>query len=60
MGVKVDLIPIGVARWLVRAELERITAEHGLNVGRDLERAIQALIDDAVARDRAARAEAPA
>ncbi len=48
-------LPIGVARAIVRNELKRIYEEAGENVGRDVERAIQALMDDAVERDRSRR-----
>jgi hypothetical protein len=48
MKARDDKIPIGVARWLVTHELERIRDEAGPEVSRDIERAIQALIDDAV------------
>lgn len=53
--VETDRMPIAIARWLVRSELEAILSREGSDVARDLERAIQMLIDDAVARDRFAR-----
>lgn len=54
MGLRADIrdnrerMPVGIARRLVRNELERIEASAGVHVARDVERAIQALIDDAV------------
>ncbi len=47
-----DPMPIGVARMIVRMELQRILEEAGPNVEHDAERAIQALIDDAVKREK--------
>jgi hypothetical protein len=48
-------MPIGVARWLVRSEIERISHDDGPAAALDLERAVQQLIDDAIRRDRAER-----
>ncbi len=45
-------MPIGVARFIVRSELKRILEQAGPNVELDVERAIQALIDDAIEREK--------
>ncbi len=45
-------MPIGVARFIVQSELKRILEQAGPNVALDVERAIQALIDDAVEREK--------
>ncbi len=45
-------MPIGIARLIVQSELKRILEEAGPNVEHDVERAIQALIDDAVEREK--------